>query len=362
MTWFAKLGSIGCVALLCGGCMASHDVDSVGGVGGGKLASGAAFELSAACRKEVDVAIDELPNSLSCTGLYSNLPQKAFAAGVTSFAPAHVLWSDGADKSRWIYLPNGKTIDASNPSAWVFPVGTRAWKEFRVDGKRIETRLFAKIDTDRWSKASYQWNDGDTEAKRVGAEDFMAGGHQYHIPSGTECNDCHGGRKEQLLGFEQVSLGLEGAEGISLTSLVADKRLTGFKGPIQPEIGDDGTGVAAPALGWLHVNCGVSCHNSNPDSKAYARGMRLVLDPQLLDGRNPSEYESVTTTVGQDATTMRWAGQKRIVAGDPDESLLYTLITHRGDNKQQMPPLGSFVIDEANSALVGEWISKLASQ
>jgi hypothetical protein len=154
-------------------------------------------------------------------------------------------------------------------------------------------------------------------------------------------------------------LGLDGAQGLTLAALVAAKQLTGFQGSTHLEIGDDGTGVAADALGWMHINCGVSCHNDNPNSKGYARGMRLQLDAALLDGRDPSAFLAVTTSVGVDATTMRWAGQKRIVPGSPEESLSYVLMSQRGDKQQQMPPIASLKVDEDNTATLAEWISKL---
>src|SRR5688572_10898868 len=76
------------------------------------------------------------PRTLECTGLYADLSTKQLAVGVREYAPAVELWSDGADKRRFIALPAGKQIDASNPSEWKFPVGTKLWKEFSVTGKR----------------------------------------------------------------------------------------------------------------------------------------------------------------------------------------------------------------------------------
>src|SRR5687767_6291886 len=54
------------------------------------------------------------PPKLECTGLYSKWATKTLAPGVREFAPSTALWSDGADKHRWVYLPRGTVIDASN--------------------------------------------------------------------------------------------------------------------------------------------------------------------------------------------------------------------------------------------------------
>ena len=65
------------------------------------------------------------------------------------------LWSDGAAKQRWIAIPPGTKIDTSNIDEWVFPNGTKAWKEFRLDGKRIETRLYEKGASGTWRHATF---------------------------------------------------------------------------------------------------------------------------------------------------------------------------------------------------------------
>ena len=71
------------------------------------------------------------PATLRDTGLYSDWATKTIARDNLPFSPQYPLWSDGAKKSRWVRIPKGAYIDASNPDVWRFPVGTRLWKEFR---------------------------------------------------------------------------------------------------------------------------------------------------------------------------------------------------------------------------------------
>ena len=104
------------------------------------------------------------PASIECTGLYADLATKQLAPGVRSYAPAVPLWSDGAEKERWISLPPGTQIYAGDPSEWVFPVGTKVWKQFRRDGKRIETRLFQKTQPGYWVRTTYAWSDDESAA------------------------------------------------------------------------------------------------------------------------------------------------------------------------------------------------------
>src|SRR5262245_53175162 len=67
------------------------------------------------------------PGELACTGLYADWPSRTLAPGLRAFKPGFELWSDGASKRRWLYLPPGGRIDVSSMNEWVFPVGTKIW-------------------------------------------------------------------------------------------------------------------------------------------------------------------------------------------------------------------------------------------
>ena len=151
------------------------------------------------------------PATLECTGLYADLATGKLAPGVREYAPAYALWSDGADKRRWIGLPAGSVIDASDPNEWVFPVGTRVWKEFAQQGIRVETRLWQKVSANFWVNAVYVWNQDQSAAPRSKGGDIPFGDGTYHVPTQEECEKCHRGRTEHILGFSAVDLGLPGA-------------------------------------------------------------------------------------------------------------------------------------------------------
>jgi len=269
------------------------------------------------------------------------------------------LWSDGAEKSRWIYLPPGTVIDNADPNEWIFPVGTKLWKEFQRDGRRVETRLWQKVSATYWANATYAWSEDETKAVRSAGGDIPWKGGTYHIPTNDECQKCHRGRNERILGFEQVLLGLPDATGLTLERLIAAQRLTVPPASPVTTIGDDGTGQAAPALAWLHVNCGTTCHNRNSSSSAWASKLFMRLEPTQLDGRSSAGFDTVTSTVGVTAVTPAWSGQTRVVAGHPEQSLLFQLISHRGTGVQ-MPPIATSVVDAADVARVESWISAMA--
>jgi hypothetical protein len=155
-----------------------------------------------------------LPESLEETGFPG--------AGAVAFTPQYPLWSDGSDKRRWLALPPGTSIDKSNPDAWQFPAGTRAWKEFSRGGKRVETRFIERLPDGSWRYASYQWNADGTKATLAPAQ----GVAEVGIPSRADCLACHEGAAVPILGYSAVQL---------------DAKLP-------------------KALGYLHGNCG-HCHN-----------------------------------------------------------------------------------------------------
>ncbi len=269
-------------------------------------------------------------------------------------------------------LPAGTQIDTSDPSEWSFPVGTKVWKEFSRNGRRVETRLFQKVadgPPPYWVHATYAWNADESAAVASGGGDITleADGGTYHIPTFAECEECHNGRTDHILGFEQISLGLDGAQGLTLSELVSEGLVAPAPAQTHLTLGDDGTGAAAPALAWIHINCGVTCHNANSNSTAYGAGMRLRLDPALLDGRpvTTTEFDPLRTTLGVPASSPGWRQPvqwTRIVPGDPDDSLLVQLISNRGTNNPvggQMPPIASSLVDTGDVAALVDWVRKM---
>ncbi|HMJ57297.1 MAG TPA: hypothetical protein VK540_34745 [Polyangiaceae bacterium] len=303
------------------------------------------------------------PIKLECSGLFSDWATKTIAPGVRAFAPSTAFWSDGAEKHRWIYLPPGTKIDASSRSDWVFPVGTTFWKEFSVGGRRIETRIFKKLRADRWVTEAYKWSkDEKSTAADIGGDQSdvdVGNGVPYHIATQKECSDCHKGRRDRILGFEEISLGGPNATGLNLAALVAENLISPPPPSVNVQIPDDGTGLAPQALAWIHVNCGVTCHNRNSDATGNGTKMFLRLNPAELGTKPPSEWDAFTTTLRVSVNTPGWNGETRVVPGVPDRSLIVRLISSRGE--EQMPPVGTNIIDQKNVDIVKAWIAKMVA-
>jgi hypothetical protein len=148
-----------------------------------------------------------LPQRLSETGLYGGHGIGILAAGVRAYRPRFELWSDGADKQRWVQLP-GAAIDTRDMDAWQFPAGTKFWKEFARDGRRIETRLLAKLGPapGDWVGASYVWLADGSDAVLTPEGESDANGTNHDVPSAAQCFGCHGGASSRILGFSAIQL------------------------------------------------------------------------------------------------------------------------------------------------------------
>jgi hypothetical protein len=308
-----------------------------------------------------------LPSELRCTGLYGDWDVREPACGVREYRPAYELWSDGLLKRRWVSLPPGASIDASRPDAFVYPAGTQFWKEFRVPdgaGSRLaETRLLRKVASPRpgWVYTSYVW-DADQKTARLtdeGVQDLHGSGHD--VPTLDQCRQCHAGREDFVLGWDPVLLGA-GAQGIDLAALAASGQLT-----LPPDgaatRGIPGDGVERAALGYLHANCGVSCHNPLGDAKDS--GLFLRLDAATLG--SVAETRALTSGLYKQP----WENAKLQELQPPTDSAYYDLLPLRRDaslvlvrmlvrgSEAQMPPIGSRRVDERGADLVGAWIDAM---
>jgi mono/diheme cytochrome c family protein len=305
---------------------------------------------------------------LSQTGLYADIASKTVDPANEIFAPQYPLWTDGAVKTRWVRLPPGGRIDTSNMDRWVFPVGTKLWKEFSFrDGagvlRRVETRMIEKRGADDWSFASYVWNDDESDAVLAPSEGLpdhfpIGGGLSHDIPGTGDCNYCHSRGGDRVLGFDalQLSADRDGppGPGLDLAALAARGLLT--RAPDrQPKIAAP-TAAARGARGYLHGNCG-HCHN--PEGAASATGMFLR---HQIDGVAREEDQPiVATAVGKRTRGFDIPGRAetyRLKPGDPDASAVYYRMGRRGGS-EQMPPLGTKKADPKGLSLVLEWIKEL---
>lgn len=326
---------------------------SLAGCGGGDAAdpdAGRDAAIADAAGFDADLL---RPERLEDTGLYADFANEVLADGVREYTTEHVLWADGATKRRWIRLPAGAAIDSSDMDYWVYPEGTRVWKEFTRDGVRIETRYLYKLPGGGWYAMAYEWNQANDATIAVPAGNADVVGSEHDIPSQGDCEKCHDRGGDWLLGFSAIQLDHAGAD-VTLDTLVTEALLSdppAGSAPYFPIPGDDTT---APALGYLHANCG-GCHNPRGDvHDVVPLEFRLEV-ARLADVSDTPTYQ---TAVDQDTALTPMGGLSKLVApGDPAMSIVHDRMNRR-DNRQ-MPPLATNDVDAAGLAIVDAWISGL---
>jgi hypothetical protein len=328
-------------ACLCGACQAS-------------------CQFTESCSKSCDESeqlppTGSAPASLADTGLYTKDGKLSTAA--YPFDVRFPLWADGAGKGRYVYVPPCSVIDTHDMDHWDFPVGTRFWKEFGVDGKLIETRLLHRFGSgaDDWLYATYAWDQtrptDASAALLVERGQSNAGGTLHDIPELSACPSCHGKLPDRALGFSAFQLS-HAEPGLNMQKLsdwgwLSAPARAGFRVP--------GTAVQQAALGYLHGNCG-GCHNQQVDIPREDP-MRLRL---LVGQRDYAATDAVLTTIGV-ATINAYPelhGKPRIAPRHPEDSAVYLRMSDR--NKFPMPPLASKFSDlDGGDAAVEAWIDSL---
>lgn len=298
-----------------------------------------------------------LPATLAETGLYLDFDARTIAPDARSFSPQYPLWTDGATKRRWIRLPKGATIDASNADVWQFPVGTKLWKEFSF-GRPVETRFVERTATG-WRFASYAWSEDGKTARLANERGQAATGIDHRIPSRGDCRVCHENSATPVLGFSALQLSPDRdpnaphaerapAGALDLDALTKAGLVRDYTGSSAPRIVAR-TPTERAALGYLHANCG-TCHRT--DGAIGSLGMVLVSST----ARATTPGAAIETTVGQPS---RAAPERlRIARGEPDRSLLLERMRSRS-SALQMPPLGTRVVDDEAVRLMTTWINEL---
>src|SRR5690349_7109351 len=152
------------------------------------------IQQATAAGSEKEAGTPVAPRFLSQTGLYADAAALKIDSRNRNFSPQYPLWSDGATKRRWVRLPAGSKIDVADLANWELPVGTKFWKEFSFNGKKVETRFLWRTSEDNWVFASYVWNEAQTDAEiasEAGIPNIaeIADGKRHGIHSPTECCD-----------------------------------------------------------------------------------------------------------------------------------------------------------------------------
>jgi hypothetical protein len=315
---------------------------------------------------------DADPDDLLSTGLCTDSACTAIAADVHTYTPRWTLWSDNAEKRRWIWLPPGTKIDTADMNSWRFPIGTKLWKEFTTsDGVRVETRLLTKMAEEDWFGLSYVWNAEQTRATATPLGLDNANGTQHDVPSKSDCGQCHERTptRDRVLGFSALHLDYTAPDDeLDLGDLIEQGLLT--VAPTKPDGQvayfpfvasgiDERAGRTRALLGYLHTNCG-HCHN--PES-SVTTGDKARFDV-LLDVAKLGTFEETgayQTMPGATAVKPVDSRTVLLVRGQPTQSIL-SLRFHRVSASVKMPPLATEQVDEAVASELDAWITSLPAR
>jgi hypothetical protein len=315
------------------------------GVGGSSGASGGSAGAGG------DGGVEPYEDALSKTPLYSDIVNRVIGPDVFVYEPQFVLWSDGATKQRWLYLPPGTQIDTTDMDYWTYPVGTRAFKEFSRDGKLIETRMLHKYAPNQWAMIAYEWNAAGTEALPAPSGVQNASGTQHDIPTTADCQVCHDKMPDKLLSVSAIQL----SHSLGGTKIMDLANLGKLTNPPSAAFTLPGDATDRAALGYMHANCG-NCHNEHSFVFAVVDMQLWLKTSELGTVTGTSTY---TTTVNQALTASNPTPNSfRIVPGNAGQSDVHFRMNQRGE-LTQMPPLASELIDTTGLAAVDAWINSL---
>jgi glucose/arabinose dehydrogenase len=150
---------------------------------------------------------DAFPKKLSQTGCFDPVDPSQPAPGLIPYQVNAPFWSDGAQKQRWLALPDGAQMTAGPDGDLDLPIGSVLAKSFSLAGERIETRLFVRHDDGGWAGYSYEWDADGKDATWVpGGKARQIAGQTWTYPSSAQCLRCHTQAAGSSLGLELAQL------------------------------------------------------------------------------------------------------------------------------------------------------------
>ena len=296
------------------------------------------------------------PRTLSDYRFFADGARQMPNGAVTPYVLNTPLWSDGADKLRFIYLSEGTQLTADGDGLLQFPVGAAIIKTFAfgegADRRLIETRVLLHR-AEGWVALPYRWNAEQTEATLA-----LAGGRidlttpageaiSYAIPNKNQCKTCHS-KDGQVIPIGPKARNLSG-EWLGQMAKAGQLDAVPAGADSLPNWANRAAAPSAPlARAYLDVNC-AHCHQ--PGGSASNSGLDLrweQSDPHAIG------------IFKRPVAAGRGAGghEFSVLPGQPDRSILL----YRMDSAEPgiaMPELGKASVDKEGVAIVRRWITEM---
>ncbi|MBK7827602.1 PQQ-dependent sugar dehydrogenase [Nannocystis sp.] len=295
-----------------------------------------------------------LPDKLSRTGCVDPVDLRTPPAGAVAYEINHPFWSDGADKQRYMMLPDDGELGLLADGDLDLPPGSVVVKHFRRDDTPIETRLLVRHDDGAWAGYSYAWDaDGRDATLLAAGETREIAGQPWIFPGRDECLFCHSDAAGRTLGLElaQLARTIAGPDGAPIDQLehLATLGLLPEHPPIVPLPAlDSDASLEARARAYLHANCS-QCHRPDAPSGRARIDLRVGLTLAELG----------VCDAAPRAGDLDLAEARLLVPGDPARSIVSTRMHTLGSTR--MPALGSAQVDTAGLAVIDAWISGLTA-
>ncbi len=302
------------------------------------------------------IADAAIPKQLSQTGAFEDVRLLTPTKGLTSYEVNVPLWSDGADKRRWIALPQGTSIHFTENGPWEFPAGTVFIKHFeRPAGHRLETRLLVRDATGGVYGATYRWRPDNSDADLVDEPVLQPAAdttrQSWYFPGRADCRTCHTPVSGGVLGVSTRQLN-RGATKTGENQILEFARLGRFDRvpstvpsalPKLASLDNESMPPSDRARSYLDANCAY-CHQPNGVAGHFDARFDTALSKQnLVNG-------SVMINLGLDHA-------KTIAPADVWRSIV--LVRMETHDRTRMPPLAHELVDERATKVMRVWIASL---
>lgn len=298
------------------------------------------------------------PVQLFDTGCFASIDSPPVpASGVLPFSVAQKFWSDGAEKERWVAIPDGTSMLIDERGDFELPPGGVSIKHFTWNGKYFESRFFVRYNNGNYGAFTYRWAEDERSATLVdsGGESRQLDGITWEYPSQGQCFQCHTPGANFSLGLETMQLNIEhnfpstGQTANQFDTLVHLGMVQGNTAPLPafPATGDDSFSLDERANAYLHINCS-SCHRGNTGGRSTWNALSSV----------PFESKALCNELPINS----WSGnasERLIAPGDHTLSTVW-LRMHQRD-VAAMPPL-SQLPDHDGADMLSDWIDSLDSE
>ncbi len=331
--------------------------------------------------KRTGGGIADPPAKLSDLGVFTNMQTLETISGIIPYEVNTPLWSDRANKRRWIALPNDGSHDTPEEQItfdaegnWQFPAGTVMIKHFDLPTNendlsqtlKLETRFVVFTSEGDAYGLTYRWNEEGTEAFLIGvnAEESrdiavtLANGNTFtqtwDFPSRQQCLQCHNSTADYALGVKTRQLNgrmTYPSTGETANQLETWNHLGMFNTdiaspdqlPALASLSDATTSEEMRVRSYLDANCSF-CHRPNGVQGVFdARSLNALHDQQMIGAEVISNASPPGFSV--------------VKPGDYQNSVLWMRDSSTGSDR--MPPVGRNLNDDQYLNVLTSWISSL---